>query len=547
MSTVAPRVREQATLLKQARWLAPLLLLALTFCKSAPSVTEVAEPASLAEPDFGESPQVTAVPARIRLPRSDIPEPLALTSPLELSAPGVPVSGTPAPPIEAVAEPNLVLPTPIARVVVVQPRGPTAIPGADKAIRVVSPLFVPVSDGELAAARILLVRAVEARAEFYDPATLGQAQAALAFTEASRFGDPTRSRQSLARFTALAGQAYDNSLRLAARRFEFGLDDQLRVLRAQAADRFLPERFLQLAGEGQRVLRLFADGRVSQAQTDGQTVLSEVRGFSSSLGRRLETVAELRQQTESYLDQADSLEAYIWAAEQSAELNSRYLAAVEAFQSYQLAEAEELFGAAVELGRDTVRLAALRSTTEQRTLAESLMIQVMRSLETASQLTVVTEDGTVIEPQPWSGSEFLPSNGGRLPEKEDPSPQSWIPIPHDGSVAILGQTVEDNLLRQAQEIWQRGVVAYQAGDMRQASLLFRDAQRYVEAFRAYAVKGVYTVQLIPNRRDCLWRIAEYDFVYDNPFLWPRIWRRNRALIQNPDLIYPGWQLIIPPE
>ena len=50
---------------------------------------------------------------------------------------------------------------------------------------------------------------------------------------------------------------------------------------------------------------------------------------------------------------------------------------------------------------------------------------------------------------------------------------------------------------------------------------------------------------IPERPESLWRIAGYDFVYGNPHLWPRIWRRTRALIRNPDLIQPGWKLVIP--
>ena len=76
---------------------------------------------------------------------------------------------------------------------------------------------------------------------------------------------------------------------------------------------------------------------------------------------------------------------------------------------------------------------------------------------------------------------------------------------------------------------------------------FNEALRYIEIYKSYAVKGVYTVRLIPDRRDCLWRIAEYHDIYGDPYLWPKIWRRNRKLIQNPDLIYPGWQLVIPPE
>ncbi|GEM_PF-2016585 len=56
----------------------------------------------------------------------------------------------------------------------------------------------------------------------------------------------------------------------------------------------------------------------------------------------------------------------------------------------------------------------------------------------------------------------------------------------------------------------------------------------------------YVVRLIPERRDCLWRIAGYPFIYNNPYLWPLIWIANLDIITNPDLIFPGQTLIIPP-
>lgn len=56
----------------------------------------------------------------------------------------------------------------------------------------------------------------------------------------------------------------------------------------------------------------------------------------------------------------------------------------------------------------------------------------------------------------------------------------------------------------------------------------------------------YTVRLIPERRDCLWRIAGYNFIYNNPYLWPLIWIANLDIITNPDLIFPGQVLVIPP-
>jgi len=57
----------------------------------------------------------------------------------------------------------------------------------------------------------------------------------------------------------------------------------------------------------------------------------------------------------------------------------------------------------------------------------------------------------------------------------------------------------------------------------------------------------YKVRLIPEARDCLWRIAGYRYIYRNARLWPRIYRANRGKIKNPDLIYPGQVFEIPPK
>lgn len=47
--------------------------------------------------------------------------------------------------------------------------------------------------------------------------------------------------------------------------------------------------------------------------------------------------------------------------------------------------------------------------------------------------------------------------------------------------------------------------------------------------------------------ECLWWIAEYKQVYNDPFMWPLIYKANRDKIKNPDLIYPGQVFRIPRE
>jgi len=58
----------------------------------------------------------------------------------------------------------------------------------------------------------------------------------------------------------------------------------------------------------------------------------------------------------------------------------------------------------------------------------------------------------------------------------------------------------------------------------------------------------YEVRLIPERRDSFWRIAEYEFVYDDPWEWPKLYERNKDVLRDPDnphLIHPGQVFEIP--
>jgi LysM repeat protein len=45
--------------------------------------------------------------------------------------------------------------------------------------------------------------------------------------------------------------------------------------------------------------------------------------------------------------------------------------------------------------------------------------------------------------------------------------------------------------------------------------------------------------------ECLWWIAEYKQIYNDPFMWPLIYKANRDRIKNPDLIYPSQIFTIP--
>lgn len=56
----------------------------------------------------------------------------------------------------------------------------------------------------------------------------------------------------------------------------------------------------------------------------------------------------------------------------------------------------------------------------------------------------------------------------------------------------------------------------------------------------------YVVGTWAENRDCLWNIAGKTEIFGDPFLWSKIWQANTNIIKNPDIIFPGQKLLIPP-
>jgi len=63
--------------------------------------------------------------------------------------------------------------------------------------------------------------------------------------------------------------------------------------------------------------------------------------------------------------------------------------------------------------------------------------------------------------------------------------------------------------------------------------------------KSFQKEKTYTVGTWSRNRDCLWNIAKKKDIYDNAWLWPKIWQGNRTMIKDPDLIKPRWVLKIP--
>ncbi len=82
------------------------------------------------------------------------------------------------------------------------------------------------------------------------------------------------------------------------------------------------------------------------------------------------------------------------------------------------------------------------------------------------------------------------------------------------------------------------------------SLEALDVMSVIEYIRPRGnLAAAYKVRLIPEKRDCFWNIAGYDFIYGDPWKWKLIYEANKSSLpdpENPHLILPGMILTIPP-
>lgn len=382
-------------------------------------------------------------------------------------------------------------------------------------------------------ARVAIARAVEAGAETHDPVGLRDARDALQEGERLRTSNPEAAVAAMERARDRADTAWRNSLGSARQQLKLTMDLLLQDLRDREANQFRPDEYSAYAAEVDRVNELFAAGRIDDGTAAARAVIRRMEALRDSIEAQVARVLKLKADTEDLKDQLDAV-AQADAAK-VAELNERYAQGQRALDERALGDAELHFGAAREAGQAALAgVAADAGADGSREQVETLLRTVMSDLESASGLMVVTDDEREVNPAPWQGARFLSGEG-----------TSAAALPARGETTIE-EVPQHELLQRAKELWLQAVARRNAGDYRGAAASLELAQRYHAEYVALAVMTTYTVRLIPERRESLWRIAEYDFIYGDPRLWPRIWHRNRKLIQDPDLIFPGWHLYIPP-
>lgn len=98
----------------------------------------------------------------------------------------------------------------------------------------------------------------------------------------------------------------------------------------------------------------------------------------------------------------------------------------------------------------------------------------------------------------------------------------------DGQIADVKRQISD-LDNQVNDVRQEIT-----GLNQQVSSTQGDLTRIKDDLERVRFPDSYTVV----KGDCLWNIAKKDYIYNDPFKWPRIYESNKDKIKDPDLIYP---------
>ncbi len=111
----------------------------------------------------------------------------------------------------------------------------------------------------------------------------------------------------------------------------------------------------------------------------------------------------------------------------------------------------------------------------------------------------------------------------------------------DADLVARSQEVED-LASRVRALWENKLSLIPEFWDRLTAL--NEKVKSLQATLAGQVK-VYTVGTWQKDRDCLWNISKKKDIYDNAWLWPKIWEGNRDQIKDPDVIHTGQKLKIP--
>ncbi len=205
-------------------------------------------------------------------------------------------------------------------------------------------------------------------------------------------------------------------------------------------------------------------------------------------------------------------------------------------------------GEARELAQAALRIALEREREEYRRIASEKMDEARRLMEEVRKLK---EQGLIKRPVPEPPPAEDGDSDGEYSDDDtvtdDAATTNDTPAAADDIAQKTNMEKYEAALRALQLAEQNFESREYQDSIEHAEEAIRIARLIRELIEAQKDLKTYVVRYLPRASDCLWRIASYPYIYGDARLWPRIWKANKHLIVDPDLIFPGQKFVIPPR
>lgn len=421
----------------------------------------------------------------------------------------------------------------------------------------------PLDDNLISQARKEIFKAEEARAKVYFPRKLQDIKSKLAMVQQLKESDPDKARELLLEISSESERLILDSLEALKVACLKILNTKTESLLKLKADKYTPDEFNVTQTQKNETIDAFNQNNFTKSLALYRVTYTSLTNLYNSLAENMGYIDNLIRLINSKRIEGESLKVENWAP-------NEYRIAVDSYNRSNDLLYKQYDAVAGELSLRETLFYAKKAIAQARINIEvaemdAEILKLMGELENASDLTVLDNEDNIISPIEWEGKADLIETP--IEAKVDKDEQSGLtPVDLEEEVEVTypelsSRTIElklgatkvlgirekrKSLLAEAKDLWSNGIEARNNGDLNKAREYLAKSKIFLDEYKSMAVDYIYTVILNPDRRDCLWRISEKDEYYGDPLLWQNIWERNKKLIQDPDLIYPGWKLIIPP-
>ncbi|MBN1412815.1 MAG: hypothetical protein JW969_18355 [Spirochaetales bacterium] len=307
------------------------------------------------------------------------------------------------------------------------------------------------------------------------------------------------------------------------------LTDQLK---AAQADLYYPERYVHVQTLFTGLEKRMDDGEREKIEGESNRAKEEAGELLSLVNDKIIWIHILKDDIISILDKAEEIKAYEWGRDILDEVNDYYFRGIDALDNHDLEKAENHFIHAKKLALEIIDKEEVLKTTQLQALKE----EALKLLEKTSQLTVADDNGNIIMPFPFDVDAF----SKEAAEEIKVYTRDTVSAPDTKRVIPL-----EELWSTGRDFIKLGLWEESNSNAIHATAFFSRAKNLLNKYASQEVYRLYTVKWKAGRKECLWTIAGYPFIYGDPFLWPKIWVKNKYKIKDPTVILPGWVLIIP--